>query len=91
MNEESGSNTILLLNSGSRIAFVLHHILGYPIKKAAGMAQITEKQCRAHLRDAYLQLAALKVGSEALANTANADAANGMTELELRPSETTLH
>jgi DNA-directed RNA polymerase specialized sigma24 family protein len=75
MNEDAGSNLILSLNSGSRIAFVLHHILGYTIKEAAVMAHITEKECRAHLRNAYLQLTSSKLGFEALASTAIAGAA----------------
>jgi DNA-directed RNA polymerase specialized sigma24 family protein len=69
MNEDAGSNLILSLSSGSRIAFVLHHILGYTIKEAAVMAHITEKECRAQLRNAYLQLASSKLGFEALAST----------------------
>ena len=76
MNEDAGGNLILSLNSGSRIAFVLHHILGYTIKEAAVMSHITEKECRAHLRNAYLQLASSKLGFEALASTAMAGAAH---------------
>lgn len=75
MNEDAGSKVILSLNSGSRIAFVLHHILGYAIKEAETMAQMTEKEYRAHLRDAYLQMASSKLGSEALAITAIGDSA----------------
>lgn len=76
MNADAGSHLILLLNSGSRIAFVLHHILGYTIKEAAVMSYTTEKDCRAHLRNAYLQLAASKLGFEAVARTAMASAAS---------------
>ena len=76
MNEDAGSNLILSLNSGARIAFVLDHILGYTIKEAAVMSHITAKECRAHLRNAYLQLASSKLGFEAMASTAMAGAAS---------------
>ena len=75
MNEDAGSMVILSLDSTSRIAFVLHHILGFAIKEAAAMAQMTDKEYRAHLRNAYVQLATSKLGSAALASTAIAGAA----------------
>jgi hypothetical protein len=52
---------ILLLDSISRIAFVLHHLLGYKIADAAAKARLTEKQYRGQLRRAYLQLASLQL------------------------------
>lgn len=75
MNEDAGSKVILSLNSGSRIAFVLHHVLGYAIKEAEKIAQMTEKEYRAHLRDAYIQMASSKLGSEGLASMAFGDSA----------------
>ena len=74
MNEDAGSKVILSLNSASRVAFVLHQILGYAVKEAADMAEMSEKEYRAHLRNAYVQLAST-TASEALASTAIADAA----------------
>lgn len=56
LNELVG-NPILLLDSTSRIVFVLHHVLGYALRKAAAMAQMDVAECRAQLRKAYLQLA----------------------------------
>jgi Sigma-70, region 4 len=50
---------ILLLDSTSRIAFVLHHVLGYQISEAAAKVGLSEKQCHTQLRRAYLQLASL--------------------------------
>lgn len=55
-------NPILLLDSDSRIAFVLHHVLGYAIEESAVMAQVSEKGFRARLRKAYLQLASPHLG-----------------------------
>jgi hypothetical protein len=52
---------ILLLDSTSRIAFVLHHLLGFKISDAAAKARLTEKQYRAQLRRAYLQLASFRL------------------------------
>ena len=62
----SGSS-ILLLDSVSRIAFVLHHLLGFKISDAAVKTRLPEKQYRAQLRRAYLQLAsfALEGGTRA--------------------------
>jgi hypothetical protein len=56
LNDLSG-NPILLLDSTSRIAFVLHHVLGYELAEAAAKAQMGETEYRAQLRKAYLQLA----------------------------------
>jgi hypothetical protein len=52
---------ILLLDATSRIAFVLHHLLGYKIGDAAATARLTEKQYRAQLRRAYVQLASFRL------------------------------
>ena len=54
---ELGGNPILLLDSTSRIVFVLHHVLGYELGVAAAMAQMDVAEYRAQLRRAYLQLA----------------------------------
>jgi hypothetical protein len=56
LNDLSG-NPILLLDSASRIAFVLHHVLGYKLGEAAAKAQMDETEYRAQLRKAYLRLA----------------------------------
>ncbi|HEX8892159.1 MAG TPA: hypothetical protein VF783_02490 [Terriglobales bacterium] len=63
----SGSS-ILLLDSVSRIAFVLHHLLGFEISDAAVKTRLTEKQYRAQLRRAYLELASfpLEDGTRAI-------------------------
>lgn len=66
LKEQTDGNPILLLDSGARIAFVLHHVLGYSINGAAAMAQISEKECRMQLRKAYLQLASLQLGARAI-------------------------
>jgi len=66
LQEETSSNPVLGLDSTSRIAFVLHHLLGYKIREAATLAQISEKDYRAHLRNAYVQLVALQSGPEVL-------------------------
>jgi hypothetical protein len=52
-------NPILLLDSTSRIAFLLHHVLGYKLEEAAAKAQMDETEYRAQLQKAYLQLASL--------------------------------
>jgi len=59
--EELSGNPILLLDSASRIAFVLHHLLGYKVSDAAAKTRLSEKQYRAQLRQAYLQLASLQL------------------------------
>jgi hypothetical protein len=53
-------NPILLLDSTSRIAFVLHHVLGYKLGEAAAKAQMDETEYRAQLRKAYLRLASFQ-------------------------------
>jgi hypothetical protein len=63
----TNGNPILLLESDARIAFVLHHVLGYSINEAAAMAQITEKEYLKQLRKVYLQPASLQLGPYALA------------------------
>ena len=67
LKEKTNGNPILLLDSGARIAFVLHHVLGYSINRAAAMARVSEKECRKQLRKAYLQLASLQLGAYAIA------------------------
>jgi hypothetical protein len=52
-------NPILLLDSSSRVAFVLHHVLGYKLGEAAAKAQMDETEYRAQLRKAYLRLASV--------------------------------
>ena len=59
--EDLNDSPILLLDSTSRIAFVLHHLLGFKISHAAVKARLTEKQYRAQLRRAYLQLASFRL------------------------------
>jgi hypothetical protein len=60
LQDLSGS-PILLLDSTSRIVFVLHHLLGYKISDAAAKARLSEKQYRAQLRQAYLRLASIRL------------------------------
>jgi hypothetical protein len=55
--KDLSGNPILLLDSTSRIAFVLHHVLGYKLAEAAAKAQMDETEYRAQLRKAYLRLA----------------------------------
>ena len=62
----TNGNPILVLDSDARIAFVLHHVLGYSIREAATMAQISEKEYHRQLRKAYLQLASLQLGPYAI-------------------------
>jgi len=66
LKELANGNPILLLDSGARIAFALHHVLGYSINGAAAMAQISEKEYHTQLRKAYLQLASLQVGAQTI-------------------------
>jgi hypothetical protein len=61
--EQMDCKPILLLDSGARVAFVLHHVLGYTINRAAAMAQISEKQYYTQLRKGYMQLASLQLGA----------------------------
>jgi hypothetical protein len=58
--QDLSGNPVLLLDSISRIAFVLHHLLGYKISAAAPKARMNEKRFRAQLRRAYLQLASFQ-------------------------------
>lgn len=68
-------NPILLLDSTSRIAFVLHHVLGYKLTEAAAMAQMDEAEYRAQLRKAYLRLAAFRFEEEDIAASVLEEAA----------------
>lgn len=63
--ESTSGNPIVLLDHVARITFVLHHVLDYQITEAAAMLEISEKEYRAHLRNAYLQLASLHVATAA--------------------------
>jgi len=58
----TNGNPILVLDSDTRIAFVLHHVLGYSVHEAATMAHISEKEHLTQLRKGYLQLASLQLG-----------------------------
>jgi hypothetical protein len=57
--KDLSGNPILLLDATSRIAFVLHHVLGYKLGEAAAKAQMGETEYRAQLRKACLRLASL--------------------------------
>ena len=59
--QDLNGSPILLLDATSRIAFVLHHLQGYKIGDAAAKARLTEKQYRAQLRRAYVQLASFRL------------------------------
>jgi len=59
--EDISNNPILSLDAGSRIAFVLHHVLGYDIEESALLADLDEKGFRAQLRSAYVQLASCQL------------------------------
>jgi len=59
--QDLNGSPILLLDSTSRIAFVLHHLLGFKISDAAAKARLIEKQYRAQLRRAYVQLASFRL------------------------------
>ena len=65
--KEQARNPILLLDSGARISFVLHHVLGYSINEAAALVRLSEQKFGAQLRKAYLQLASLQLGTYAIA------------------------
>jgi hypothetical protein len=67
--ENTSANPILLLDYSARVTFVLHHVLGYKINEAAAMVEMSEKEYRAHLRRAYLQLASLHFVSAASASS----------------------
>jgi hypothetical protein len=55
--EEVNGNPILSLESGARVAFILHHVLGYNIEQSASLIETDERRFRARLRSAYVQLA----------------------------------
>jgi hypothetical protein len=59
--QDLSDSPILLLDATSRIAFVLYHLLGYRIGDAAAKARLMEKQYRAPLRRAYVQLASFRL------------------------------
>ena len=59
--QDLNGSPILLLDATSRVAFVLHHVLGYQIGDAAAKARLTEKEYRAQLRRAYVQLASSRL------------------------------
>lgn len=61
--KELSSNAITSLETRSRVAFVLHHVLAYKIEEAAALAGVSEKQFRAQLRRAYVELAAYELGA----------------------------
>jgi predicted DNA-binding protein (UPF0251 family) len=66
LEEHASVNPILRLDSDARVAFVLHHVLGYTINEAAAMTQVSEKQFHAQLREAYRQLASLRPEDSAI-------------------------
>ena len=66
--EDLNGSPILLLDSASRIAFVLHHVLGFKTSDAAMKVRLSEKQYRAQLRRAYLQLASFPLEDGTRAN-----------------------
>lgn len=53
---EDVDSPILSLDSASRSAFFLHHLPGYKIEDGALLVELSEKDFRAQLRSAYLQL-----------------------------------
>jgi hypothetical protein len=55
--EVNGNPILFLLDSGARVAFVLHHVLGYNIEQSASLVETDEGRFRAQLRSAYVQLA----------------------------------
>jgi DNA-directed RNA polymerase specialized sigma24 family protein len=63
--ENMSENPIASLDHAARITFVLHHVLDYRITEAATMLEMSEKEYRSHLRNAYLRLASLHVASAA--------------------------
>ena len=68
LKEDMTGNPILSLDSCSRIAFVVHHVLGYQIGQAATMAELREKEFRAQLRSAHVQLASFHFGPHSGSN-----------------------
>jgi DNA-directed RNA polymerase specialized sigma24 family protein len=73
--DQDPSNPILSLDSISRTAFILHHLLGYKIEDAALLIEVSEKEFRACLRSAYLQLASGNLGLGAQMNESLAEPA----------------
>jgi hypothetical protein len=63
LTQEINGNPIVLLDSSPRIAFVLHHVLGYEVKEAVAKAKMSEEEFRAQLRKAYVQLASVHLHS----------------------------
>lgn len=61
---EDIDSPLLSLDSASRSAFFLHHLLGYKIEDAALLVELSEKDFRAHLRSAYLQLVSREFGPD---------------------------
>ena len=65
-------NPILLLDSTSRIALVLHLVVGYKIREAARMAHMEEAEYRSELQRAYVQLEARNLAGNVLVECAQA-------------------
>jgi hypothetical protein len=63
LTQEMNGSPIVLLDSSSRVAFVLHHVLGYKVKEAAAKAQMSEEEFGGQLRKAYVRLASAHVDS----------------------------
>jgi hypothetical protein len=62
--KDLSSSPIVMLDSNSRITFVLHHVLGYKIREAAAKRQVSETEYGAQLNNAYLQLASFQLGNK---------------------------
>ena len=67
--DDDMNNPILSLDSSSRTAFLLHHLLGYNIEEAASLAEMSQEEFCTHLRYAYLQLIPSQLGLDAYLNT----------------------
>lgn len=67
--DDASMNPILALDAGSRVAFVLHHVLGYAVNEAAALAHLKQKEFRSHLRHAYVQLTSAQLGGVLLPQT----------------------
>ena len=59
LTQDMSGNPIFLLDSSSRVAFVLHHVVGYKVEEVATRAKMSEEEFRAQLRKAYVQLASV--------------------------------
>jgi phage major head subunit gpT-like protein len=59
LTQDISGNPIFLLDSSSRVAFVLHHVVGYKVEEVATRAKMSEEEFRAQLRKAYVQLASV--------------------------------